>query len=111
MAKPSINGIGKHTPGGYTPGGWRGVEQSEYFLNYNLINYRNVIHILQIRKLRSFAQSSKLEFKSKPIFFQHSHFFLLMCYLQVKYEETLSYIMGLQKYIFTHYSFFNFVLF
>lgn len=42
MAKPSINGIGKHTPGGYIPGGWRGVEQSEYFLNYNLINYRNV---------------------------------------------------------------------
>lgn len=61
--------------------GWKSIplpwgvgeeKESEYLLNYNLINHRNVILILQIRKLRSLAQSAELRFKSKPVFFHLS---------------------------------------
>lgn len=33
-------------------------EESEYLLNYNLINHGNVISLLQIGKQRSLAQSA-----------------------------------------------------
>ena len=55
---PSPTSIGWESV--FLPWGKGEEEESEYLLNHNLINHRNVTCILQIRKLRSLVQSAEL---------------------------------------------------
>lgn len=75
---PSPTSIGWESV--FLPWGKGEEEESEYLLNHNLINHRNVTCILQIRKLRSLVQSAELGVESNSIFFQSSHFFSLIQY-------------------------------